>query len=134
MPWYSLSVLGSGKVYPCCILLSNESLDPLGDLSKQSLAEVWNGTAFNRYREEIRRSMILAGPVPMSGRLCHHTTEMCWKAASCHLAAKLADPEEFRGLGARILRERASLGGRLTRVRHGLIRRGIDAARSIARS
>ena len=131
MPWYSMTVVGTGRVYPCCILLTNREIDPLGNLNRQTLAEVWNGEAFKRYRGEIRRAMVLDGPAPMSGRLCRHTTAMCWKAGGCHIASKLGDPGDVARLARQITDARSSLPGRLTRMRFGLIRKGIDTARAV---
>ena len=40
-PWLSLSVEVDGSVYPCPIALSEKL--PIGDLSQQTLDEIWNG-------------------------------------------------------------------------------------------
>jgi len=131
MPWYSLAVLGVGKVYPCCILLSDPNVEPLGDLSTQTLDEVWNGPAFQRYRNEIRRSMILGGPTPMHGSLCKHTDGLCWTSGGCSLATSLPDPGSAARLGTLISSTRTSLSGRLERMQFQLLRRGIDLARKL---
>lgn len=61
MPWYSLAVLGSGNVYPCCMLLNDTTIKSLGNLKTQTLDEIWNGPAYQQMRWEVRRSMILGG-------------------------------------------------------------------------
>ncbi len=49
--WYSMSVKWDGTVVPCCVDLAGEM--PLGDVSKQSLLEIWNGQKLIELREKI---------------------------------------------------------------------------------
>jgi len=133
MPWYSLTVLGSGLVYPCCMLVSCPQLTPLGNINSQSVSEMWNGSAFARYRNEIRRSMLLDGPVPMWGRLCKHTAPLCWSGGACCLARDLADAEDFIRLKKHIQQLRSSVRGRATRFFYGTMRKGANALRRMRR-
>lgn len=55
-PWHSVSVTWQGKVVPCCRDY-NESL-VLGDLRRQSLAQVWNGPRMQRLRDEFARGRV----------------------------------------------------------------------------
>ncbi len=50
MPWKSLFIDGAqgGKVYPECVCLR-----PAGELSKNSLAEIWNGQTMQMYRKKV---------------------------------------------------------------------------------
>jgi radical SAM protein with 4Fe4S-binding SPASM domain len=48
MLWTELTVLWDGAVVPCVNVYERENL--LGDLSQQTLAEVWNGAPLRRYR------------------------------------------------------------------------------------
>jgi hypothetical protein len=51
--WYSMVVRTSGEVGPCCILQGK----PLGNVYRDSLQEVWNGEAYERFRRELKRIM-----------------------------------------------------------------------------
>ena len=51
--WHSLLIRPSGEVAPCCILQHRR----LGNVYQQSLAEVWNGEAYEQFRAELRRIM-----------------------------------------------------------------------------
>ena len=130
IPWYTMAVLGSGKVFPCCMLLSNSAVEPLGDLKTQSLAQIWNGPAYRKLRREVRHSMLLGGPVPMAHRLCHHTARPCWLPGGCALAASQPDPDDLEHLANRIRMDRASLGGRAKLLLYGLLRAGIRIIKS----
>jgi radical SAM protein with 4Fe4S-binding SPASM domain len=48
MPFYTMNVLWNGRVILCCHDWGHAVV--VGDLSKQSLPEVWNGKAINYYR------------------------------------------------------------------------------------
>jgi len=47
-PWLSLYVTAGGQVYPCC-----GSRRVMGDLNRQSVAEIWNGGRYRRFRRRI---------------------------------------------------------------------------------
>lgn len=49
-PWQGLHVLWDGRVVPCCFDYDGEVI--LGDLNKQSLAEVWNGEPMKKLRRQ----------------------------------------------------------------------------------
>ena len=48
LPFWSLAVLVDGRVIVCCHDWGHSVI--LGDLSRQSLGEVWNGELTNHYR------------------------------------------------------------------------------------
>jgi radical SAM protein with 4Fe4S-binding SPASM domain len=56
-PWHSVSVTWDGKVVPCCRDYNKISI--LGDLTKQSLSEVWNGPAMRQLRREFNNGKLL---------------------------------------------------------------------------
>lgn len=58
-PWKSVSVLWDGTVVPCCH--DHDGRAPLGDLRRQSLAEIWRGAAVSRLRERIREHRCAEG-------------------------------------------------------------------------
>ena len=46
-PWVSIHHWPNGKTYPCCLW---DSQDPVGDLNKQSLKEIWNSDKLKQAR------------------------------------------------------------------------------------
>ena len=49
--WYSMSVRWDGMAVPCCVDLAGDM--PVGDLSKETLLDVWNGPMLIDMREKI---------------------------------------------------------------------------------
>jgi radical SAM protein with 4Fe4S-binding SPASM domain len=45
--WLWVRVNADGFVYPCC-----RCYQPLGDIHKENLKEIWNGNAYNRFRQD----------------------------------------------------------------------------------
>jgi radical SAM protein with 4Fe4S-binding SPASM domain len=52
--WHSCVVTWDGKVVPCCF--DKDAHYSLGDLSKSSFTEIWNGDAYNQFRSTILNS------------------------------------------------------------------------------
>jgi MoaA/NifB/PqqE/SkfB family radical SAM enzyme len=52
--WHSMLVRTSGVIAPCCILQGSASL---GDVFKQSIADVWHGEQYAKFRSELSRIM-----------------------------------------------------------------------------
>jgi radical SAM protein with 4Fe4S-binding SPASM domain len=52
--WHSCVITWDGKVVPCCF--DKDAHFVLGDLSKNSFEEIWNGDAYNEFRTSILRS------------------------------------------------------------------------------
>jgi radical SAM protein with 4Fe4S-binding SPASM domain len=50
-PWHSVSVTWQGEVVPCCRDYDNRLV--LGDLKRQTLLQVWNGSAMQRFRRQM---------------------------------------------------------------------------------
>ena len=55
-PFLHLFVAWDGSVYPCC--MTNGRIEPLGDLSGQSVAEVFRGERFQRLRSILLRERL----------------------------------------------------------------------------
>lgn len=53
-PSQRLVVASTGLVYPCCIDLHEEM--PVGDVTKQSIKEIWESEAMQKLRVELRQS------------------------------------------------------------------------------
>ena len=71
--WGSLVVDWDGKVYPCCY--AGPHL--LGDLSRQSLAEVWNGPPIQELRRLVRQPAAVRDLLDPYLAPCSHC-EMIW--------------------------------------------------------
>ena len=52
--WNSCVVTWDGKVVPCCF--DKDAHFVLGDLKKNSFAEIWNGKSYNRFRKSLLMS------------------------------------------------------------------------------
>ncbi|MEO5673695.1 MAG: SPASM domain-containing protein [Chitinophagales bacterium] len=52
--WHSCVITWDGKVVPCCF--DKDAKHQLGDLTRQSLAEVWNSESYKTFRAALLRS------------------------------------------------------------------------------
>lgn len=52
--WHSCVITWDGKVVPCCF--DKDAHYILGDLSKESFTEIWNGDAYQQFRQSLLRS------------------------------------------------------------------------------
>lgn len=52
--WHSCVITWDGKVVPCCF--DKDAHYTMGDLSKNSFAEIWNGEAYQQFRASLLRS------------------------------------------------------------------------------
>jgi radical SAM protein with 4Fe4S-binding SPASM domain len=71
LPWESAHIDASGSVFPCCSA-SAKNEGKLGDLTKTSLDEIWNGPAY----QEFRSRLLLT-----DGRSCPDVCAKCTIAA-----------------------------------------------------
>jgi radical SAM protein with 4Fe4S-binding SPASM domain len=55
-PWETAHVLSNGDVVPCEV----HDRQPLGNLARQPLAEIWHGEDYRRFRESYRRADLAA--------------------------------------------------------------------------
>jgi radical SAM protein with 4Fe4S-binding SPASM domain len=51
-PWTSTYVTHSGAVQPCCMVMGSDRAT-LGSLTSQSFEEIWQGTAYQRFRAKL---------------------------------------------------------------------------------
>lgn len=49
--WHSCVITWDGKVVPCCF--DKDAHHIMGDLSKQTFREIWNGTSYREFREKL---------------------------------------------------------------------------------
>lgn len=59
-PFYMMQINPDGKVVPCC---SMSYPTVIGDALKESVVEIWNGTAFNRFRRSLLDGVHNAGDI-----------------------------------------------------------------------
>jgi radical SAM protein with 4Fe4S-binding SPASM domain len=52
-PWNSAYVTHDGKVQPCCMVMGDDRAT-MGDITDRTLAEVWHGPAYQRFRAQLR--------------------------------------------------------------------------------
>jgi radical SAM protein with 4Fe4S-binding SPASM domain len=52
--WHSCVITWDGKVVPCCF--DKDAAHPMGDLSRNSFSEIWNGEAYRQFRSALLRS------------------------------------------------------------------------------
>ena len=74
--WSHFIVLNNGDVPLCCQDYNGEYL--LGNINKQSIAEIWNGAAINRYREFHLRRELDAVPICRSCNFWQQQNEPIW--------------------------------------------------------
>lgn len=84
-PWRSVVVLWDGRVVPCC--RDDDARFVLGDLTRQSLAEIWRGPRANELRAQHR-----GGQLP-AGHLCH---DCAWRREAFAAAMPLRHPDRAR--------------------------------------
>lgn len=122
IPFYSATILPSGLVYPCCMLMHEKRVRPLGNIRKASLAKIWNGKNYRRCRNEIRESMIHAGPAPLCGHRCRHTSAACWYPGACSIATHLLPASDAVDYQAAVAQLRSSWTSRIRRMGGKLFR------------
>lgn len=50
LPWIHMHAYPDGRAYPCCV---GDMWNPMGDLRKNTMAEVWNGTPYKNMRKNM---------------------------------------------------------------------------------
>jgi MoaA/NifB/PqqE/SkfB family radical SAM enzyme len=60
--WYSMTLIANGDAVTCCILQDHKSA-VLGNVHSQTLSEIWSGSAYERFRAELREIMARRGAV-----------------------------------------------------------------------
>lgn len=86
-PWSSIGVLWDGRVVPCCYDANATTV--LGDLSTQSLTEVWKSDQVARLRERIRTDRC------ERGELCHECPNRPDRYARPSLEAVSEKPRDW---------------------------------------
>lgn len=89
--WYSMTVLGSQAVHPCCYLLPEQRIPPLGNLAGASLRELWRGPAYAQFRRELRNYFLLQRPVPFFARRAQRITRTCATHTDCPITRSMCD-------------------------------------------
>jgi MoaA/NifB/PqqE/SkfB family radical SAM enzyme len=85
--WYSVTVRGTGELYPCCMLL-NPNYRPLGSVAggeKRSFRGHWQGERFSRLRSEMRDLLLAGGRILYSPRRFRELAPPCVLPGACGL-------------------------------------------------
>jgi len=89
--WYSMTIRGNGDVFPCCWLMPDGKIPPLGNINKETIHEIWCGRNFLRFRQEMRSAMIIQDKPPFQARLSRFTLPLCREHDACPMASQMAD-------------------------------------------
>jgi MoaA/NifB/PqqE/SkfB family radical SAM enzyme len=76
-PWVHLHTWPNNNVYPCCL---TDSSDPVGNLNKNTLAEIWNGNPMKTLRKEL-----LEGKRPITCSRCFENEDVGQNSLRQHL-------------------------------------------------
>jgi MoaA/NifB/PqqE/SkfB family radical SAM enzyme len=130
--WYTATIRGNGDLYPCCLLMSKD-YEPLGNATRGSFSDHWNGPAFSRLRQEMREVLLDGDRAVYDFRRHRAIRPQCVKEGLCWLKNMYfrGDEEFYRDLGEaleearererwavlsrRALRRGRAWGGRLVR-------------------
>lgn len=93
--WYSLTVNANGDVVTCCILQDHKTA-VLGSIHRGSLAEIWSGPAYERFRRELREIMARRGAVDDFGHACTVEGVCAQKDACPNRSYYWSDDLDFR--------------------------------------
>jgi MoaA/NifB/PqqE/SkfB family radical SAM enzyme len=127
--WYSMAVRGNGDVHPCCFLMTDTTIPPLGNVQRQSVGEIWHGAPYRRLRGELREAMMFEGHTPLQHRRARQTRPACWEHGMCPLAYNLADPGFYAEAHAALEAERRRPLWRVARTANAGARAAVNFLR-----
>lgn len=93
--WYSMTVNANGDAVTCCILQDHKSA-VLGSIHASSLSEIWLGSAYDRFRRELREIMARRGKVDDFSHSCAVEGLCAQKDACPNRSYYWSDDLEFR--------------------------------------
>jgi radical SAM protein with 4Fe4S-binding SPASM domain len=70
-PWRTMVILQNGLVVPCCMDYNGEQV--VGDVKVDSIAGIWNGTAYRQMREKFKTQNYATYPVCLK---CEHIADL----------------------------------------------------------
>ena len=129
IPWYSMTLIGSQVVYPCCFYISDNSARTLGSLKGKRLAEVWHGPAYQRFRQEMRDFAILQERIPFFSRRVRYLQPRCASHFECPMTSGLCEESFYADADRRLRQERERLATRLWRLSNHVGRSLVDVLR-----
>ena len=121
--WYSMTLLGSQAVYPCCYLIPNQVLPPIGNLTQQTLPELWRGESYTRFRKEMRDFFLLQRQVPLFDRRVKKIDRGCASHTSCPITRSMCDEAFYEEADRRLEAVRRRPGVQLWRLANRVGRR-----------
>jgi len=79
--WYSMTISANGDAVTCCILQDHRTA-VLGNVHRSELSEIWNGSAYARFRAELTEIMARRGEVDGFDDACH-VESLCARKDAC---------------------------------------------------
>ncbi len=119
IPWFSCAIRGNGVIFPCCMLMQDSSLEDLGNLNNSSFQQLWLGEAFQKYRDEMYRVIMLRAKMNYDKQGFKYLSKYCTCKDGCSIAHDLADESFFKKTDAVNLAKRNSPRGLVTRANYG---------------
>jgi radical SAM protein with 4Fe4S-binding SPASM domain len=101
MGWHAALIAANGSVFPCCSLMELPGKE-LGNVLQRSLAEIWQGADYSRFRAEVQRLMLLRGKMAQSRRFLRFIESICIDCYACPFSFNLASPEFYAEVARRV--------------------------------
>lgn len=127
MGWFSTLVAANGSVFPCCPLMELPGKE-LGNVHRQSLAEIWEGESYRRFRGEFEKLMLVRGELEPCRRLQRFLEPICIKCFGCLYGFNLCSPEFYADVAQRVDARTAPHERALAQGRNALVRGARKAA------
>lgn len=105
--WYSMMIMGSQSVFPCCYLMPHPTLPPLESVAERGIDEVWRGPGYTRFRREMREFMLNRRRSAFFQRRMKTIPACCQSHDECPLSPFLADSEFYAEADRRLQAQRS---------------------------
>ncbi|MGI8906705.1 MAG: radical SAM protein [Candidatus Sumerlaeaceae bacterium] len=94
--WYSTTIQGSGDVHACCHLMPAPEIEPLGNVNRQRISDIWRGENYTQLRHEMRTAMLMQAKTPFQQRRFRCTVPACWEHDQCPLSHMMASQDFYQ--------------------------------------
>ncbi len=97
--WFHALIDALGDVYPCCYLMG----DPrhvVGNVTRQSMRDIWYGKDYAQFRNEMREIMLSRAQYPVDLSSRRFTMPMCLARAACSFNLLLCSREFYEKMDA----------------------------------
>lgn len=114
--WYSMTLHGSGKVFPCCFLQTVPGITGMGNVLEQSVEDIWYGPFYRNIRHQLRSIALKRGNDKNIGEY-ENLYGGCQMRNQCMIGSNLCDDDFYRDVDRRLDSQRRSARSMLTRFR-----------------